>query len=100
MEEKKLQQVKLDIQLDEEVAQGAYVNLSVVNHNENEFIIDLIFVQPQAPRAKVRSRIVSSPRHAKQLMLTLKDNIDRYEKTFGEIAPAKKIDDDSLGDYH
>lgn len=100
MDEKKPQQVKLEIQLDEDVAQGAYVNLSVVNHNENEFVIDLIFVQPQAPKAKVRSRVVSSPRHAKQLLLALQDNVNRYEQAFGEIKPAAVVTEESVEEYH
>lgn len=100
MEEKKPKEIKLEIQLDEETAQGSYVNLSVVNHNENEFILDMIFVQPQAPRAKVRSRIISSPRHAKQLLQALQENVDRYEETFGEIKSAARIVEETVGDYH
>lgn len=85
MEEKKPQEVKLEIQLDEDVAQGAYVNLAVVNHNESEFVVDFIFVQPQAPRAKVRSRVILSPSHAKRFVAALQENINRYEQNFGDI---------------
>lgn len=100
MEEKKPQEVKLEIQLDEEIAQGAYVNLAVVNHNESEFVIDLIFVQPQTPRAKVRSRVILSPQHAKRFVAALQDNIGRYEQSFGEIAPIPQAVDESEGHYH
>ena len=100
MEKKQPQEVKLEIQLDEEVAQGAYVNLAVVNHNESEFVIDLIFVQPQAPRAKVRSRVILSPQHAKRFVAALQENISRYEKNFGEIKPAQPIAGESSGHYH
>jgi hypothetical protein len=48
MDEKKEQEIKLEIQLDEETAQGAYVNLAVVNHSDTEFTLDFIFVQPQS----------------------------------------------------
>lgn len=100
MEEKKPQGVKLEIQLDEEIAQGAYVNLAVVNHNESEFVVDLIFVQPQAPRAKVRSRVILSPQHAKRFVAALQENIGRYEQSYGEIAPVLQPVDDSTGHYH
>jgi hypothetical protein len=100
MEEKKTQEVKLEIQLDEELAQGAYVNLAVVNHNESEFVVDFIFVQPQAPRAKVRSRVILSPQHAKRLVAALQENIGRYEKKYTEIAPALQAIDDPTGHYH
>ena len=99
MEEKKPQEVKLEIQLDEEMAQGAYVNLAVVNHNDSEFVVDLIFVQPQTPRAKVRSRVILSPQHAKRFAAALQENINRYEQNFGEIAPAQQPADDA-GHYH
>ncbi len=99
MEEKKPQEVKLEIQLDEEVAQGAYVNLAVVNHNEAEFVVDLIFVQPQTPRAKVRSRVILSPQHAKRFVAALQENISRYEHKFGEIVPAQMPAEDA-GHYH
>ena len=99
MEEKKQQEVKLEIQLDEEMAQGAYVNLAVVNHNDSEFVVDLIFVQPQTPRAKVRSRVILSPQQAKRFVAALQENINRYEQNFGEIAPAQQPADDA-GHYH
>ena len=99
MEEKKPQEVKLEIQLDEEMAQGAYVNLAVVNHNDSEFVVDLIFVQPQTPRAKVRSRVILSPQHAKRFVAALQENINRYEQNFGEITPVQQPAADA-GHYH
>ncbi len=100
MDEKKPQEVKLEIQIDDEIAQGVYVNLAVVNHNESEFVIDLIFVQPQAPRAKVRSRVILSPHHAKRFVKALQENIGRYEQNFGEIKLTQKIIDGFAGHYH
>ena len=100
MEEKKPQEVKLEIQLDDEIAQGTYVNLAVVNHNESEFVVDLIFVQPQTPRAKVRSRVILSPQNAKRFLAALQGNIDIYEQTFGEISTVQQLIDDATGHYH
>lgn len=77
---------ELQIQLDDDVAQGTYVNLAMVNHTETEFILDFIYVQPQQPRAKVRSRLISSPKHTKRLLMALQDNVKKYEEKFGEIA--------------
>ncbi len=75
----------LQIQLDEDVAQGMYVNLAMVNHTEAEFTLDFIYVQPQQPKAKVRTRIISSPKHTKRLLEALKDNVAKYEERFGTI---------------
>ena len=100
MSDPNAKEIKLEIQLDEETAQGVYVNLAVVNHNDSEFVLDFIFVQPQAPRAKVRSRVITSPSHAKRMLLALQENVARYEKLFGAIEPAVQRVDDAEGHYH
>lgn len=79
------QPVQIQIQLDDDVAQGMYVNLAMVNHSETEFTIDVMYVQPQQPRATVRARLISSPKHTKRLLQALEDNIRRYEARFGSI---------------
>ena len=97
--EKKQQNVKLEIHLDEALAQGTYVNLAMVNHNETEFVVDFIFVQPQEARGKVRSRVILSPQHAKRFVAVLQENINRYEKDVGGILLAEKHNDET-SEYH
>lgn len=77
--------MKVKIDLDDETAQGIYSNLCFIRHNETEFVIDFIYVQPHEPKAKVRARIISSPGHTKQLLLALKENVQKYETKFGII---------------
>jgi hypothetical protein len=88
--------VNIQIQLDDDVAQGAYVNLAMVNHSETEFTIDFIYVQPQQPKAKVRARIISSPKHTKRLLEALKDNVVKYEKRFGTIDASGPLPQEEL----
>jgi hypothetical protein len=76
---------KIQIQIDDDVAQGTYTNLVLINHNENEFVLDFAFLQPGTPRAKVRARMISSPRHTKRLLLALQKNVERFEERFGAI---------------
>lgn len=76
---------QLQIQLPPDIAHGSYVNLTLVNHTETEFILDFIYVQPLEPRAAVRSRIISSPKHAKRLLAALQDNVARYEARWGPV---------------
>ncbi|HVU51357.1 MAG TPA: DUF3467 domain-containing protein [Polyangia bacterium] len=76
---------QLQIDLDEVTAQGAYSNLVLINHNENEFVLDFAYLQPGAPRARVRSRVISSPRHTKRLLRALEFNVRKYEERFGKI---------------
>jgi hypothetical protein len=82
----------LQLQLDEDVAQGAYSNLVLINHTENEFVLDFAFFAPGSPRAKVRARIISSPRHTKRLLRALVKNIERFEERFGEIDAGEEED--------
>ncbi len=78
-------EVQLQIQLDDDVANGQYVNMALVNHTETEFTIDFIYVQPQQPKAKVRARIITNPKHMKRLMMAMQDNLGKFEAKFGMI---------------
>ena len=75
----------LQIELSDDVAQGTYSNLAIIAHSSSEFVVDFIRVMPGMPKAKVQSRIVLTPEHAKRLMMALVDNIKKYEAQFGEI---------------
>lgn len=75
----------LNIELSEEVAEGTYSNLAIINHSPSEFVVDFIQMMPGVPKAKVKSRIVLTPQHAKRLMKALGDNINKFESQHGEI---------------
>ena len=76
---------KIDIELTEEVADGIYSNLAIISHSNSEFVVDFIRMLPGVPKAKVKSRIVLSPQHAKRLREALNDNIKKFESNFGTI---------------
>lgn len=78
-------QQELKIELTPEVAAGHYSNLAVISHSGNEFFLDFISVAPNMPQAKVQSRIIMTPENAKNLLFALRDNLNKYEQTFGEI---------------
>ncbi len=85
----KTPEIQLQIQLDDDVANGHYINMALVNHTETEFTIDFIYVQPQQPKAKVRSRIITNPKHMKRLLLAMQDNVGKFEAKFGPIELAE-----------
>ncbi len=87
----------IQIQLDEATAQGIYANLALINHTETEFILDFIYVQPQAPQGKVRSRVLTSPIHMKRLLNALAENMKKYEERFGEIKLAQEPQTQKIG---
>jgi hypothetical protein len=78
-------QNQINIELSEEIAEGVYSNLAMIAHSNSEFVIDFIRLMPGVPKAKVKSRIVITPEHAKRLLTALKDNISKYEANFGAI---------------
>ncbi|NDW17837.1 DUF3467 domain-containing protein [Dysgonomonas sp. 216] len=77
--ENKDQQNQIQIELTDEVAQGIYSNLAIISHSTSEFVIDFVRIVPGVPKAKVKSRIILTPEHAKRLLLALKDNVSKYE---------------------
>ena len=81
----KRQQQQLKIELGEKEAEGIYSNLAIITHSPAEFVLDFTRVVPGSPKAKVHSRIITTPQHAKMLLKALQDNINKFESRFGEI---------------
>ncbi|MCT4623805.1 MAG: DUF3467 domain-containing protein [Schleiferiaceae bacterium] len=79
------QNQQMNVELSEEMAGGVYSNLAIINHSPSEFVVDFIQMMPGVPKAKVKSRVVLTPQHAKRLLRALQDNVVRYEQQFGEI---------------
>ena len=88
MDEKKSKN-QINIELNEEVAQGLYSNLAVITHSSSEFVVDFVRVMPGIPKAQVKSRIILTPEHAKRLLLALQDNIKKYESVHGPVKDIK-----------
>jgi hypothetical protein len=78
-------QQQINIELGEKEAEGIYSNLAIITHSPAEFVIDFTRVLPGVPKAKVHARIVMTPQHTKMLLNALHDNLDKYEKQFGEV---------------
>ena len=85
MSDNNQQQGQINIELDEKIAEGIYSNLAIINHSASEFVMDFVTIMPGVPKAKVKSRIVLTPQHAKRFLNALGENIQRFEKAHGEI---------------
>lgn len=85
MEQNQNQEGQINIELTEEVAEGTYSNLAIINHSFAEFVVDFVNLMPGTPKAKVKSRIVMTPQNAKRLMRALIDNIKKFESQNGVI---------------
>src|SRR6188768_2536641 len=84
-------QNQLNIELSEEIAEGIYSNLAIITHSNSEFVVDFVKVMPGIPKAKVKSRIVLTPQHAKRLLAALSDNISKFESIHGTIKQTEGI---------
>ena len=83
--ENQQQPPQIRIELDEQTAQGQYVNFANIIHSPSEFVIDLGRIVPGRTDVKVYSRVIMTPLQAKQLLDALRQNISLFEQKFGEI---------------
>ena len=85
------QNQQLNIELSEEIAEGIYSNLAIITHSNSEFVVDFVKVMPGVPKARVKSRIVLTPQHAKRLLSALQDNISKFEAVHGTIKQTEGV---------
>src|ERR1700755_2451609 len=90
MENKNNPENQINIELTEDIAEGHYSNLAIITHSNQEFVIDFIKMMPGVPKAKVKSRIILTPQHAKRFMRALQENVKKFESQHGSI---KDIED-------
>ena len=76
---------EIDLELDDNIAAGKYANLVIIYHSSSEFVLDFASAMPGVHKARVQNRIIMAPEHAKRLLLSLQENITRYETTVGPI---------------
>ncbi|MFO7755272.1 MAG: DUF3467 domain-containing protein [Bacteroidales bacterium] len=80
---------QINIELNDEVAQGIYSNLAVITHSSSEFVVDFVRIMPGIKKAQVKSRVILTPEHAKRLLGALADNIKKFESVHGPIKNVK-----------
>jgi hypothetical protein len=85
MADPKISENQLNIELGDDVAEGIYSNLAIITHSNSEFVVDFVRMMPGVPKAKVKSRIILTPQHAKRLMKALNENVAKYESVHGPI---------------
>ena len=91
MEEQNNNDNQINIELSEEIAEGIYSNLAIITHSNTEFVLDFIRVMPGVPKARVKSRIILTPEHAKRLLAAMQDNIEKFEDIHGRIKTNEEI---------
>jgi hypothetical protein len=79
------QETQMEVELNEDMAEGVYANLAMIAHSHSEFVLDFIRMMPGVPKAKVKARVVITPEHAQRLLVALQDNIRKYEEEYGKV---------------
>ncbi|NCA84474.1 MAG: DUF3467 domain-containing protein [Clostridia bacterium] len=97
MEQNQPNKGQINIDLPEDIAEGIYANLAIITHSRSEFVIDFVKMLPGIPKAKVKSRIILTPQHAKRLARALQDNLKKFESMHGAIKEADTDMPFSLG---
>lgn len=82
------EQRTVNIELGEKEWEGVYSNFVIITHSGSEFVLDFARMLPGAQKAKVFSRILMTPQHAKALLGTLENNIKKFEGEHGQIKMA------------
>jgi len=82
------QKQKIQIKVSDEVLKGSYANAMIVNHTQEEFILDFLNVFP--PNGIVNARVITSPGHFKRIISALQENLKKYEDKFGKVKTAEE----------
>lgn len=98
-EQNEQQQSELGIELSPELAQGKYANLVLLSHSETDFVFDFASILPGLPKATINSRMILAPQNAKRLLLSLHENIMRYEQEFGVIGEPQQPESKTIAPF-
>jgi hypothetical protein len=74
---------QIEIITGDEMSRGRYSNSMMASHSADEFILDWLLTSPNG--AHLVSRVIVSPAHIKRIINVLKENLDNYEKKFGDV---------------
>ncbi len=78
-------QPNLKIELTDNEGIIHYSNFAIVSHSIEEFVIDFARILPGKEEAKVVTRVIMTPKNAKNFLIAINSNIIGYEKQYGEI---------------
>jgi hypothetical protein len=74
---------EIQINTGDEILRGKYSNNMIAAHTADEFILDWLINSPSG--VHLVSRIIVTPSHLKRIIDVLKENLDKYEKQFGNL---------------
>jgi len=88
---------KINVKIDEKIGEGVYANFFMITNSLSEFVVDFGRILPGLPNAKIYTRVLTTPQHAKQLLNILQKNIENFENKHGEIKMPGKSEEKDIG---
>ncbi|NDD67602.1 DUF3467 domain-containing protein [bacterium] len=77
--------LNIQVEIEDAIAQGVYSNLFLVGFTSEDVTLDFAYLQHTSAKARIRSRLVLSPRNAKRLARLLTASVIDYESKHGSI---------------
>jgi Protein of unknown function (DUF3467) len=77
---------QIQIKATDEKLKGEYSNTMQVMHTKEEFVVDFLNIFP--PSGQLVSRVIVTPSQMKLIVNALKDNLKKYEESFGNVTPS------------
>ena len=87
---------KIQIDMNNDLAQGVYSNVSMSNFNAEEIVLDFLYIQPNIAKGSLRSRVILSPKHIKRLQALINRTVSDYETKCGPIQSDDDADSSSI----
>lgn len=84
----KMKRMKKELQIKASDVVPVFSNSANIAHKDDEFTFTFMHLFPvpgQQPKGAVKAVVSLTPQHAKRFLNALKDNIRKYEQSFGEI---------------
>ena len=95
MTNQKPQLQKKEIKIADNIPGAEYANAMQVNHNRDEF--QMMFLNILGASGRVTGKIITSPGHFKRIITAMTENLEKYEKQFGEIKEAVGPENQEIG---
>ena len=79
---------QIQVSASEEIRMGVFSNNVLVNHKEEEFLLDFMFESPSG--MTLNARVILTPKHFKRFVKAVTENLMLYERNFGKLPEPKE----------
>ena len=74
---------QIQVSASEEVRRVVFSNNVLINHKDEEFLLDFMFDSPSG--TTLNARVILTPKHFKRFVRAVTENLIAYENKFGKL---------------